>query len=101
MAKQGSQWREGHSQPCAVSRLPPGAGQPGSATQRGKTGHSGHLTAQAREVRGSGGGGGDVWAPQARGECLQEPGGAQDMASPIAGQEDLKGKTSITWGTFF
>lgn len=46
-------------------------------------------------------GSGDVWAPQAGVSVSKSLGSARDMDSPIAGQEDLKGKTSITWGTFF
>lgn len=42
-----------------------------------------------------------MWAPQGGVSVSKSPGRAWDMASPIAGQEDLKGKTSITWGTFF
>lgn len=42
-----------------------------------------------------------MWAPQAGVSVPKSPGSARDMASPFAGQEDLKGKTSITWGTFF
>ena len=52
MAEQGSQWRQraltAPGRQLAASR----AGlAPGCAAQRGKTGHSGHPTAQAREVR--------------------------------------------------
>ena len=68
MAEQGSQWRQwaltAPGRQLAASR----AGlAPGCAAQRGKTGHSGHPTAQAREVRCRGRRGVEMCGPHRQG----------------------------------